>query len=895
MNIFEKIHSDTNYLATCLKEVLEGIGEQAPLDLLDLNIERNQEDLKDIDSEEKHIQILSIFLQLMNLVEENAAVQQRRKLIDNSGPQAIRGSWAETFSRLKEKGFNEKEISGLISKVKLIPVLTAHPTEAKRISVLELHRDLYLKLVKLENNTYSLLERASLRDEIKGLLERWWRTGEVYLEKPTVSSERTNVMHYFVKVFPKALNKSDQHLKQSWKAMGFDPKLLSEPEKYPQLQFGSWVGGDRDGHPYVTAQITEDTLLAHRKAALELIKEQLYALAASLSFSEKRNNVPHSFFEAIRKKEEEFGVLGKEAVARNTYEPWRQYLNLVLLQIENTSKEIPNPQFPVYHKAAELGEDLKKLRTSLIEIGADNIIEDQIFPIERQVLCFGFHLSKLDIRQNSEFHDKAIGQILAHLYPDSPPFLTWDEKTRMEFILKELEQNRPFGIWGKSFGPEADLVLDCYRVVKKHFDQFGQEGIGSFIISMTRQVSDLLVVYLFFREVGLTYDQFKVVPLFETIKDLQESAGIMDNFLALPFTKSLNCKNFEIMLGYSDSNKDGGVLTSRWNIYQTEKKLTSIARKHGIHFSFFHGIGGTISRGGGKYHRFLESMPQGSLSGEMKLTVQGETIAQQFANLLNGVYNLEMLLSGVTLQSASYFYPEETEDFPENTFEQLSTHAMEQYRSLLTHPSFIQFFGQATPIDVLELSKIGSRPSRRTGTRTLADLRAIPWVFSWNQSRFNITGWFGIGYALEKIRLEKPNDYEKLKSQSNNWPLLRYLLIQVETNLLTADTEWMKAYTNLVSDKETAETILQMILHEYKRSLDELDRMFDQPRETRRIGQLDNMKRRKKALGSIHRLQIQYLEKWRKEKEINSERSEILIKKILEITTALANGLKNTG
>jgi phosphoenolpyruvate carboxylase len=789
VNIFEKIHTDTAFLTSCLNEVLEEIGEQVPLDILDLEFIKQQNDPQDTDTEEKHIQILSIFLQLMNLVEENAAVQQRRQLIDRSGPQVIRGSWAETFTRLKANGHSEKEIAALISKVKLRPVLTAHPTEAKRISVLELHRDLYLKLVKLQNNTYSKLERDSLKDEIKGLLERWWRTGEVYLEKPTVSSERTNVMHYFTKVFPKALTKSDQHLRQSWKVMGFDTKLLNEPEKYPQLQFGSWVGGDRDGHPYVTAQITEETLLAHRKAAFALISEQLSALAASMSFSDKRNPVPASFLEIIRKKEEEFGVLGKEAVARNTYEPWRQYLNLVLLQVDNTSKENPDFLYPVYKNASELAEDLKKLRMSLKEIGADNIIENQIFPIERQVSCFGFHLAKLDIRQNSEFHDKAIEQILMHVFPETSPFRTWDEKTRMKFILDELKQNRPFGIWGKSFGPEADRVLDCYRVVKSHFDKFGKEGIGSFIISMTRQVSDLLIVYLFFREVGLPYDQFKVVPLFETIKDLNESAGIMDEYLTLQFVKSLDNERFEIMLGYSDSNKDGGVLTSRWNIYQTEKKLTSIAQKHGVHFCFFHGIGGTISRGGGKYHRFLESMPQGSLSGEMKLTVQGETIAQQFANLLNGVYNLEMLLSGITLQSSSYFYPDKTESFPDAIVEQLSKYAMEHYRTLLTHPSFIQFFGQATPIDVLELSKIGSRPSRRTGTRTLADLRAIPWVFSWNQSRFNITGWFGIGYALEKIRNENPGDYAILKSQSDNWPLLRYILIQVETNLVTADPE----------------------------------------------------------------------------------------------------------
>jgi phosphoenolpyruvate carboxylase len=893
--IFKKINEDISFLTGCFKEILEDLGENDLAQLLELKSKGQNLSETSINLEEKHIQVLSIYLQLMNLVEENAAVQFRRKIIDQSGLQAVRGSWAETISRLQSNGLSDKEISKVISKIKVIPVLTAHPTEAKRISILDLHRDLYLKIVQLENNTYSKVEREVIKNEIKSLIERWWRTGEVYLEKPTVVAERNNVMHYFLKVFPQELAKSDTHLKQTWLSLGKDPDLLQSPGDYPKLQFGSWVGGDRDGHPHVTAELTQETLLAHRNAAIKILYEQIFELAKDMTFSEIRNPVPEFLIKRIRKMESEFGSEGSRAIARNPYEPWRQFINLVLLRLENTGKYVRDGNYPVYVQADELADDLKILRKSLKEIGADRIMEEHLFPIERQVICFGFHLAKLDIRQNSEFHDKAMEQILASVYPERAAFKTWTEKERIQFILEELDIERPFGVHGKSFGPEADKVLDCYRVVKKHTDKYGPDGIGSFIISMTRQVSDIVMVYLFFREVGLDPKQFQVVPLFETIEDLSRSSQIMEAYLSLPFRKKLKYEVQEIMLGYSDSNKDGGIISSRWNIYKTETELTKVANRHGIKFRFFHGIGGTISRGGGKYHRFLESMPAGSLSGEMKLTVQGETIAQQFGNLLNGTYNFEMLLSGVALQTAYFEHSLLTENFPQEALQKLSTYSFDFYKSLIKHPSFIQFYGEATPIDVLELSKIGSRPARRTGTRTLEDLRAIPWVFSWNQSRFNLTGWFGIGYALEKLQKEEPQYYDELRNNADSWPLLRYILIQVETSLLIADPELMQSYADLVTDDRIKEDIMAIVLQEYRRSMDGIDRMFEKERETRRISHLDVLQRRKNALTALHKMQLVNLEKWRDTKDQSSPEADYLVKRLLEITTALSGGLKNTG
>ena len=564
----------------------------------------------------------------------------------------------------------------------------------------------------------------------------------------------------------------------------------------------------------------------------------------------------------------------------------------MLAQLTNTMKEENSLKREIYKSPEDLLEDLLVLKSSLLEIGAKRIVEDVIFPTERLLQSFGFHLARLDIRQNSEFHDKAMEQILKATYPDLPEYRTWNEQRKIEFLTEELKTDRPFGIAGKSFGPEADKVLDCYRVVRNHSEKYGPQGIGSFIISMTRGLSDLLLVYVLMREAGLDSNTFQVVPLFETIDDLLVSNKVMDNFLKHPSYKKSKDGVQEVMLGYSDSNKDGGIIASRWHIYQAEEALTKTAEENDVRFKFFHGIGGTISRGGGKYHRFLESMPPGSLSGEMKLTVQGETISQQFANRLTASYNLEMLLSGTALQTGYSSFPQRTTTYPVSALKKLAQYSQEKYQDLIQHPSFLEFYGEATPIDVLELSKIGSRPARRTGTRSLGDLRAIPWVFSWNQSRFNITGWFGIGYALQRLKKDDKESYTKLSEFADQWPLLRYILIQVETNLMNASPAIMSLYADLVKKENVRQELKEIIKTEHSESLDQIDAMFDTTREERRQSLLDNLSRRENALMALHHLQIKNLELWRNSKDRNEGEQVTLL---LEITTALASGLKNTG
>ncbi|MCB0592713.1 MAG: phosphoenolpyruvate carboxylase [Phaeodactylibacter sp.] len=888
-----KISEDLNFILSRFREVLQALGQPEVADKLPWPQGLSGPSTP-TPKAESQIQALGISFQLMNLVEENAAVQFRRQLETHRGPASIRGSWAETLQQARSQGIEEAELANLLSEISVQPVLTAHPTEAKRVTILELHRELYLLLAKLENQVWAPSERKQLIAEARVLLERWWRTGEVYLEKPTLEAERNNVMHYFTQVYPEALRLSDQRLLSAWETAGLDPGLLQQPERLPRLQFGSWVGGDRDGHPYVTAQVTRTTLQQHRKAALALLRQQVQKLAAQLSFSAMTNRVPGHLPQAINRWAERLGPEGERAVARNPEEPWRQFVSLLRVRLEHTWEEDGHG----FASSQELATELRYLRQTLEEAGAGNVARSLLFPLERQVQCLGFHLAKLDIRQNSDFHEKAVEQLLQAAGLKKTAYSLWQESDRVAFLTEELQQKRPFVVPGTSCGPEADALLDCYRVVKEHVGRHGPEGVGSFIVSMTRSLSDLLLVYLFLREVGLLEQPLPVVPLFETVEDLENGAGILDGFLRHPVTqrRQEQLGPFqEVMLGYSDSNKDGGILSSRWNIYQAMQQLAHTADQHGVRLCFFHGIGGTISRGGGKYHRFLDGMPAGAMSGHIKLTVQGETIAQQFANLYTATYNLEMLLAGSGRQRGNARRPSQEDEYPHALIGQLASWSQEHYQRFLSHPGFLQFFSEATPIDVLEQSRIGSRPARRAGKRALADLRAIPWVFSWNQARFGLTGWLGVGFALRKMEEESPADFVSLQQWAGRWPFLRYTLIMIETNLLNADPDMMRSYAGLVEHAKWREELLAFLLEDYQAGLEQIAKLFGQPASERRISQLDNVQRRQPALLILHEFQLEALRQWRQARKAGAPEAEQLLERLLLLTNAISGGLKNTG
>ncbi|PQV48912.1 phosphoenolpyruvate carboxylase type 1 [Jejuia pallidilutea] len=895
-NTFQNIINARKFIIDCYVEMLSRINENDVIDLIKNNNtpEINKEKL----SSDKIIQSLSIYFQLMTLAEENAATQYRRKKENQEELFSIRGSWAEAFKIWKDQGIHEDEMLESISNTHVIPVLTAHPTEAKRVTVIEIHRELYLLLAKRENTSLSKLEQNDIEENIISLLERWWRTGEIYLEKPQIEDERANVVYYFSKIFPKLLERSDEHLKGSWIEMGFKPSKIKNPDVFPKINFGSWVGGDRDGHPFVTPSITKETLELHRKQALSLIKNKLVDAATKFSISALSNPIPFQLLEAIEKKSAALGKEGEKAIKRNPYEPWRQYINLLVLKLDNTIKNNLTDSGYYYKSSKDLQDDLRFFRSVLIENGMKGLAEDLLFALERLVSCFGFHLAKLDIRQNSAFHDKAISQILKSNGEKDFEFENWDEPKRVAYLSKLLKNNEPITDITVSYGTEADNVLDCYRVVRHHINQYGTDGIGAFIVSMTRNLSDLLVVYFLMKETQLLNTNIKVVPLFETIDDLHNGPEILEQFLQHPTTLLRASKieyKQEVMLGYSDSNKDGGTIASKWNLFKAEERLSEIATKHNFKTYFFHGAGGTISRGGGKYHRFLESMPNNTVNGTIKITVQGETIAQLFGNPLTATYNLNALASGVAKQNIIGKHNFDAHNYPFEIMEYLSQKSFEHYRELIETEGFINFYGKATCIDVLEKSKIGSRPARRTGTRTLNDLRAIPWVFSWNLSRISLTGWYGLGNALKTLKEEKPDAFQNLKKSIKHWSFFRFLMIQTETNLILSNKEMMALYANLDDDTDERKVFMSKILTDYDNSFRLIEELFDEPATTRRQGQYDNIEWRNEKLKVLHHLHIKHLKAWRALNDETSNEKEKTLTKLLSIINALSSGLKNTG
>lgn len=892
---FKKIVDKRNFIIDCYTEMLLRIKEDEIAELIKNNTYSIANSHNP--SDEKTVQSLSIYFQLMTLVEENAATQYRRKRENQEEIYSIRGSWGEAFKIWKDKKVSEEEMLKAISSTRVIPVLTAHPTEAKRVTVIEIHRELYLLLTKRENSSLSKLEQNSIREDIISLLERWWRTGEIYLEKPQIEDERANVVYYFSKIFPKLLEKSDELLKNSWIEIGLTASKIKDPEVFPKINFGSWVGGDRDGHPFVTPKITQDTLELHRTKALQLLQEKLKEAAIKFSVSAVTNPIPYQLLENIEVKAKELGKRGTQAVERNPYEPWRQYINLLIVKLENTITKNVADSTTYYKSSRDLKEDLKFFKDILVKNGMQGLAESLLFQLQRLVDCFGFHLAKIDIRQNSAFHDKAISQILKVNGEKDFDFGSWSEEKRVNYLSKLLNDYTPITDITVSYGTEADNVLDCYRVVRNHINLYGSEGIGSFIISMTRSLSDILVVYLLMKETQLLNTTIKVVPLFETIEDLDNGPAILEKFLQHPVSQSratlINYEQ-EVMLGYSDSNKDGGTISSKWNLYKAERELSKSAAKNNFNAYFFHGAGGTISRGGGKYHRFLESMPANTVNGTIKITIQGETISQLFGNPVTATYNLNALASGVAKQTISSKYPAKGNELPFDIMEYLSQKSFEHYRDLIETDGFISFYGKATCIDVLEKSKIGSRPARRTGTRSLDDLRAIPWVFSWNLSRISLTGWYGLGSALQSLKTEKPEDFQTLKSSINDWSFLKFLIIQTETNLILSNEEMMHKYAVLDKDDDERKVFMDKILLDYKNAFKLIEELFEMSATDRRLGQYDNAIWRNDKLDILHNLHIKYLKEWRAIPD-NTNEKEQLLTKLLSIINAISSGLKNTG
>jgi phosphoenolpyruvate carboxylase len=914
-----KPYQDLEFLLNCLKEVLIECGEANLVDYIpwisDCTICIKPENFT-----EKHIQLYSIASHLLNMVEENGALQTRRKLENEHSLAAVNGLFGKNLKMLKDKGISEGDILDMLPDIMVEPVLTAHPTEAKRDIVLEHHRAIYLLLRRRENSTYSEFEQREIRNDIKLELDRLWRTGEIHLEKPQVKHELRNVIHYLTQVFPQVLPVIDRRFAMAWQDIGFNPNSIITYDKLPKLSFGNWVGGDRDGHPFVTPQVTKETLETLRLHAFSLAITKLNELEKNLSFNCTISQANKVFQKRLNELIVEQNAQEELEKTRNANEAFRFFVKLVSnkLPVETEMDfivDLKETEFS-YNTHHELIDDLVVLRDALVDFGAKAVAYTDIKDTVRSLQTFGFHLARLDIRQNSKYHENAIAQLMNMAMMDGDKFLTMNEDERVAFINKELKSPRPFTQSVTKLSGEAEGVVECLRVVSTHISKYGVDGIGTLIVSMTRSLSDLLVVYLLCREAGLmttTEDgslvcKLPVVPLFETIDDLENSTEIMTAFLAHPFTKrslefqrardGKKIKSQMIMIGYSDSNKDGGILASQWNLFKAQTKLAELGYKTKTNIIFFHGKGGSISRGAGPTHWFIKTLPHGTLMQDMRLTEQGETIAQKYANKMNAAYNLEMLLAGTMGSAINSKHSTRTKDkIEESAFEYLSSGSFKHYQELIHDKLFIKFFSEATPIDVIENSKIGSRPSRRTGKRSLADLRAIPWVFSWGQSRFNITSWYGVGSVLEEFRIERPEEFEWLQKQAQEDSLVRYVFTNVDTSLAATDETIFEKYADLVTDEDVKVAILTKIKSELEKTKRMISLLFNKSFEDRRSHHYYSNNLRADALKDLHFAQLALLVKWREAKAKNpeSDESKNLLSQLLLTVNAIAGALRITG
>ncbi len=882
-----KVKSDLQFLFHALREVLESCGESHLCELIPFEHSEDGTRVLPKVLPSKTAELFSLCFQLLNMVEENAAAQYRREIEEKKGLSDIPGLWGQTIAKCLGYGLTFSDIADTLPQILCESVLTAHPTEAKRASVLAMHRQLYLLLVKRENGMWTKYEQHQIREDIKLILERLWRTGEIYLQKPDIASERKNIEYYLVNVFPEAVSLVDERLKQAWQELGGDLNSLRDPDKLPNLSFGNWVGGDRDGHPFVTPEVTRETLEGFSKFGRSLHIEKIQSLAFALSLSERLQSPPAKLNSQLETWNKSHPNIMGEIVSKNLGEPWRQYC-FFLKHLLETGLDLYSYQ-----------NHLISLKESLLELGATRLAERLIFPIQRLLILFGFHLAKTDIRQNSAYHSNVIEQILKASGESDWNYKSWTEDKKIQFLTNELKSPRPFLLPDTPLPDESTSLLKTYRIIGDHCKSFGSEGIGSFIVSMTKEVSDLLLVYIFLREAGLLrHNQdgslsslFPVVPLFETIDDLQRAPKIFESYLSHQIVKaSLKDNTIQVMLGYSDSNKDGGIFASQWSLYEAESALTEIANKIPVKIRFFHGRGGTISRGGGKTHKFLDALPHGSLTGNIRMTVQGETIAQQFANKINAAYNLELFLATTTKVTLRHKHMPKKQHPAFPIVKALAQETSVVYNRLLKSEGFLEFFSQATPIDAIERSRIGSRPARRTGKRTFEDLRAIPWVFSWNQSRFYLPNWFGVGSALQQLKEKYADQFDTLKSEIKEWHFLNYIIRNIETGFYSANPSIFSEYANLVEDQELKTSILSKIKNEYDITKTMLDELREIPIEESRPGMLETLALRSQGLNNLHLMQVELLRQWRKTPE-----NESLLDQLLLSINAIASGLRTTG
>jgi phosphoenolpyruvate carboxylase len=773
------------------------------------------------------LQAQGILFQLLAIAEQNAAMRRRRHIERTRGRAALRGTFDHVLAEAAAEGIAPEEIQTLLSGLRIRPVITAHPTESKRVTVLEKYRKIYLLLRELEQPRWTERERAALIGDLRDQIELVWMTGELHLEKPTVHHEVSRGLHFFDETLfdkaPEMLGLIDAALEQYYPGRKFDLP--------PFFQFGSWIGGDRDGNPSVTTRVTGWTLRQNALASLRNYSSRITDLARALSITERALPVPPDFQAELARA---LGGSGEaDAITkRNPGEPYRQYLSIVLRKLDATiarvqGLDIGGPGAP-YLGADELIQDLRVIERALEQANSPSIAADLVKPVRRAVEIFRFSTVRLDLRENTTKTTAALQALwwaTAGHGDDSPPEL--GSREWRAWLFRALA--RP--LTGPHLIPELPLeateLVDMFAQAAEVRREIDRDAFGSFILSMTRSVDDILGAYLLAKEGGAFLDAagteicaLPIVPLFETIGDLRAAPTIMREALSVPLIRrSTHWQGNvqEVMIGYSDSNKDGGFVASNWELAKAQSQLTKVGAEMGTAIAFFHGRGGSVSRGGAPTGRAIAAQPAGSIRGRFRVTEQGEVVSYKYANKGTALYQMELLAASVfehALKSEREEALRPKREF-DDILEALSGASRAAYTGLVSHPGLVQYFQAASPLEEISLLNIGSRPARRFGAQSLADLRAIPWVFAWAQNRHIITGWYGVGSAIASLLQVRGQQGEALLPHLfKDSRLFRLIVDEVEKTLLLVDLDIAREYAGLVPDEGVRDMIFAMIEQE---------------------------------------------------------------------------------
>jgi phosphoenolpyruvate carboxylase len=850
------------------------------------------------------LETYGIWFQLLSIAEQNSMVQQRRQIEKEYSRARVPGTFAYTFSTAAQRGISAEEIQKVLSSSFICPVITAHPTEAKRVTVLEIHRRIYILLKQLELTRWTPRERDDLIHELRNEIDLLWLTGEIRLEKPTVAQEVTWGLHFFVEsLFDGVIElygELDRALAQAYPHFEFDVP--------PLFRFGSWIGGDRDGNPNVTTKVTASAIHANAIACIKRYRQDLFELGAKLSIASHSVSVSDEFAQALQKKLEALGEV-ETFSKRNPGEVFRQYLRCMLRSIDATLNNIDNPsQSPIaYHRATDLAVDLQILEQGLFAAKCEHIGISDIRPLRHMVDTFGFRTTSLDLRENTTIINGVLAEIWQTLHQkthlDIPNFKSKEWK---EWVVSELVQPLRVVPRINYLSKQAQATLAMLEQVKRYQRKLDSKTFGVFVLSMTQTSTDVLGVYLLAKYVGLFTDadgleacRILVVPLLETIEDLENGPAILQELVEHAFIRRTIRKHGgsqEVMVGYSDSNKDGGFLTSNWIISRAQTKIHEVGKKHKLPISFFHGRGGSISRGGAPSGRAIAAQPVNTIGGRMRVTEQGEVVSYKYANRGFAEGQMEILASSVlthTLMSGIDPAFQANAELDE-VIEALSGTAYVTYRKLIESPGLVEFYQQASPVGELALMKIGSRPARRFGATTLEDLRAIPWVFAWAQNRILIPGWYGVGNSFEQlINVRGDLGKELLQKLYKHHSLFRLILDGVEKTLLLVDMEVAQKYSELVVNQEHKENILFDIKSEYDRTTNMVLQITG---ESKLCDRFPNFKRhfyrRLDALNQVGIQQVDLVKKFRNEEFKNKQ--DVLVPLLLSIN-CVAAGIGSTG